>query len=217
MSLTRESIRPGAFGAREVGGVPRVRRFDEWLAGVGLRVQRLDAVRNPRRGVALVAVVEQGRTADGQTGARRRLTLRTRGYLPTFARQTVVLGADAVVTQRTTKPGARSDEGDLIRFGGAATFRGYDEASLLAASYGRAVAEYRLLFNDASFGFGFLDVGALDRPDGVDLVGESRVLVGYGAGVRVATGLGLATITYALNPDLSAGRGKVHVGLAVGL
>ena len=37
------------------------------------------------------------------------------------------------------------------------------------------------------------------------------------AGLRVQTAIGLATVTYALSPDLSVGQGKVHVGLAVGL
>lgn len=217
LSLARESIRPGTFGAQEVDGAPRIRRLDEVLVGVGFRLQRVDAVRNPRRGIVLTAVAEQGRTTGGDAGARRRLTARSRGYLPTLGRQTLVLGADAVVTQRDAGIGGRADEGDLIRFGGATTFRGYDEASLLAGSYGRALAEYRLLFDDSSFAFGFVDAGVLDRPEVVGLASERRALFGYGAGVRVATGIGLATLTYALNPDLSAGRGKVHVGLAVGL
>ncbi len=37
------------------------------------------------------------------------------------------------------------------------------------------------------------------------------------AGLRLATGLGVATVTYALNPDIGPSRGKVHVGLQVGL
>ncbi len=219
VSLARESVRPGTFGARQVGGVPRVRRDDQWLVGAGLRFRRLDAVRNPRRGALLVAVVEQGRASRAETRAasRRRLTVQARAFVPTLARQTLVVGADAVVSQRDLAVGTRTDEGDLVRFGGAASFRGYDEASLLAASYGRALAEYRFLFDASSFAFGFLDLGLLDRPALADAQAERRRLVGYGAGLRVSTGIGLATVTYALNPDLSAGRGKIHVGLAVGL
>ena len=149
LSLARESVRPGTFGAREVAGAPRVRRSDELLAGAGLRLVRVDDARAPRRGVTLAVLVEQGRRAGAETSGRRRLAVRSRGYLPTLPRQAVVLGLDATVTQRELGAGLRADEGDLVRFGGAASFRGYDEASLLAASYARAVAEYRVLFDAA--------------------------------------------------------------------
>ncbi len=217
LSLARESVRPGTFGAREVGGIPRVRRSDEVLAGVGFRLVRVDDARAPRRGVTLAVLVEQGRRAGTETSGRRRLAVRSRGYLPTFPRQAVVLGLDATVTQRELGADLRADEGDLVRFGGATSFRGYDEASLLAASYARAVAEYRMLFDATSFAFAFVDGGGLDRPAVADLDRQRRGLLGYGAGLQVSTGIGLATVTYALNPDLGAGRGKVHVGLAVGL
>ena len=121
------------------------------------------------------------------------------------------------MTQQRVGAGAVVDEGDLVRFGGAASFRGYDEQALLARSYGRALAEYRLLIDDVSFAFAFVDAGALDRPAVPGAAADTRGLLGYGAGLRVRTGLGLATVTYALNPDLSLGRGKVHVGLTVGL
>ena len=218
-SVASESVRPGTFGAGLVDGRPRVRRTDEVLLGVGLRLTRLDRPRNPRRGVALGVLLEQGRRAADEFGpsARRRLGVRARLYTPTLARQALVLGLDAAVTQQRVGAGAVVDEGDLVRFGGAASFRGYDEQALLARSYGRAVGEYRLLFDDASFAFAFVDAGALDRPAIPGAAAETRALVGYGAGLRVRTGLGLATVTYALNPDLSVGRGKVHVGLTVGL
>ena len=218
-SLASESVRPGTFGADSVGGRPRVRRADEVLVGVGLRLARVDRPRNPRRGVTLGLLLEQGRRARDEFGpsARRRLSARARVYTPTWARQALVLGVDATVTQQRVGPEAVVDEGDLVRFGGAASFRGYDEQALLARSYGRAVAEYRLLFDAASFAFAFLDAGALGRPAVPGAAADTRGLLGYGAGLRVQTGLGLATVTYALNPDLSLGRGKVHVGLAVGL
>ena len=218
-SVASESVRPGTFGAAVVDGRPRVRRTDELLVGVGLRLTRLDRPRNPRRGVSLGVLLEQGRRARDAFGpsARRRLGVRARLYAPTRARQALVLGLDATVTQQRVGPDAGVDEGDLVRFGGADSFRGYDEQALLARSYGRAVAEYRLLFDRASFAFAFLDAGALDRPAVPGVGAETRALLGYGAGLRVQTGLGLATVTYALNPDLSPGRGKVHVGLTVGL
>ena len=220
-SLASESVRPGPYGAEEVDGRPRVRRTDDVLFGVGLVLTRLDRPRNPRRGVALELLAEQGRrggeTLETAPGARRRLTLQSRLYAPTFARQAAVLGLDATVSQQAAGLDGLVDEGDLVRFGGAASFRGYDEDVFLARSYARLLAEYRVLFDDVSFAFAFADVGGFDRPAVPGLEAERRALVGYGAGLRLATGVGLATITYALNPDLSAGRGKVHVGLTLGL
>ena len=218
--VAAESVRPGTFGATSVGGAPRVRRRDDVLAGAGLVLTRLDRARNPRRGVALRLLAEQGRRSGDELAPAagvRRLSVEGRAYVPTVGRQAVVVGADAVVSQPSARADGLVDEGDLVRVGGAASFRGYDEDALLARSYVRGVAEYRLLLDDASFAFAFADVGALERPAVPGAERARRALVGYGAGLRLQTALGLATVSYALNPDLSAGRGKVHVGLAVGL
>lgn len=220
-TLARETVRPGTFGAQEVDGRARVRRTDDVLVGVGVALARLDRVRNPRRGLSLWVAVEQGRRGGEAValgpGARRRLVVESRGFVPTRRRQTAVIGIDATVTQQQPGGDGLYDEGDLIRFGGAASFRGYDEATFLARSYVRALAEYRVLFDDASFAFAFSDVGAFDRPATPGLEALRRTLIGYGLGVRVQTAIGLATISYALNPDLGVGAGKVHVGLTVGL
>ena len=220
-SLAREAVRPGVFGAALVDGRPRVRRTDDVLVGVGLAYARLDRPRNPRRGLTLDLLAEQGRRGgdaiESGPGSRRRLTVRSRLFAPTFGRQAVVVGVDATVTQQTAGLDGLVDEGDLVRFGGAASFRGYDEAVFLARSYVRGLAEYRLLLDDVSFAFAFVDAGGFDRPAVPGLVAERRGLVGYGAGLRLATGLGVATVSYALNPDLGPSRGKVHVGLQVGL
>ncbi len=220
-SLASEAVRPGAFGAALVDGRPRVRRTDDVLVGVGIVFVRLDRPRSPRRGVALDLLAEQGRRGgdalDVGPGARRRLTARARAYVPTFARQALVAGADATVTQQTSGLDGLVDEGDLVRLGGAASFRGYDEDEFLARSYVRALAEYRVLFDDVSFAFAFVDGGGFDRPAGPGVAAERRALVGYGAGLRLATGLGIATVSYALNPEIGPSQGKVHVGLQVGL
>ncbi len=219
-SVAAEQVRPGTFGAGLVDGRPRIRRTDDVLVGLGVVVRRLDRARNTRRGVEASVFAEQARRASEAfetPGGRRRLTLASRGYLPTLARQTLVLGVDATVTQQSAGPDGLVDEGDLVRVGGAARFRGYDEDAFLARSYVRGIAEYRILFDAASFAFVFVDAGGLDRPAVPGFPAERRGLFGYGAGMRVTTALGLATVSYALNPDLGVGRGKVHVGLAVGL
>lgn len=225
-SVSREAVRPGTFGADSFGGRPRVRRSDVLYLGVGIVVRRLDAPLNPRRGGALSLTVEQGRPrreaslvsapeADGLV--LRRLRAEARGYVPTFARQTLVVGLDAALVQGAAGGTVVYDEADLFRLGGAQSLRGYDEEAFVGRGVGRAFAEYRLLLDAESFAFAFSDLGVADRPPLPGVEAETRVLPGYGAGLRVRTGVGLASISYALNPDLPLGRGKVHVGLAVGL
>ncbi|MGB3543143.1 BamA/TamA family outer membrane protein [Rubrivirga sp.] len=220
-TLARESVRPGTFGAREVEGVPKIRRSDDVLFGAGLVVSRVDGLVSPRRGLTLSVLAEQGRRASSETFAasseRRRLSSRVRTYVPLSLRQTAVVGLDATVTQAPAGADGLTDEGDLLRLGGASSFRGYDEDQWLARSFGRAVLEYRFRFDEVSYAFAFADVGGFDRPATPGLEGERRTLAGYGSGLQLRTGLGVATLTYALNPDLGLSEGKIHVGLRVGL
>ena len=229
LSLAREAVSPGPFGADTLGGRPRVQRSAALFAGAGLAFRALDAPLNPRRGLVLDVAAEQGRRrraadpgrgVEASSALQRRLALRARGYIPTFARQTTVLGADAGLVLTGRDEGgvaAQYDEGELIRFGGATSLRGYDEDAFLGSVVARVLAEYRVLLGPRTFAFAFGDLGYADQPALPDRPAVRDVLPGYGAGLQVRTGLGLATVTYALNPDLPAGRGKVHVGLSVGL
>ena len=218
--LSAEAVRPGV-DSDPAGGA--VRRSDALYVGAGLVLDRVDAPRNPRRGLALRLYAEQGRprttspdpTVLLETGVRRRLDAAARGYVPTFRRQAAVLGLDARVLQGGTAD--RLDDADLFRLGGARTLRGYDEEAFRGRAVGRLLAEYRLLFDADSYGLAFADLGYVDRPALGAVPAETRVLPGYGLGVRVRTGLGLASVSYALSPDVPLGRGKVHVGVAVGL
>ncbi len=225
-SLSGESVRPGTFGAEVVDGLARVRRADALYVGAGVAYVALDAPRNPRRGLALAVSVEQGRPrrslADapatvGASVVQRRLRAEARGYLPTLRRQALVVGLDAFLVRGGGAGDLVLDEAELFRFGGARSLRGYDEDAFLGSTVGRLLAEYRLQLDAATYAFAFGDLGYVDRPALPDRPASERVLPGYGAGVLLQTGLGLASISYALNPDLPLGRGKVHVGLAVGL
>ena len=129
--VSAEAVRPGVVEGGAAGGA--VRRSDALYVGAGITLDRLDAPRNPRRGVALRLYAEQGRprreasdpTVLLEAGVRRRLDAAARGYLPTFARQAAVFGVDARVVQAGAADAL--DEGDLFRIGGARTLRGYDE------------------------------------------------------------------------------------------
>jgi outer membrane protein assembly factor BamA len=224
LSTSVESVAPGAFGARLVDGVARVRRSSAVFAGAGVAFRRLNAIEAPRRGVSLRVEVEQGwleRASSDTLGsplrreARSRLAAEVRGFVPLLARQTLVLGGDLRLVAR---PGGAAadplDEGELFRIGGAASLRGYDEEALLGQTVGRALAEVRFGLDAASYAFAFADLGFTRGPSPG---GEGALHPGYGAGARLRTAAGPLTVTYALNPALSVGRGKLHLGLRVGL
>lgn len=233
LSARREGVSPGRAGAEPVAGRPRVRRSSALFAGAGLSFRRLDALGAPRRGIAARVALESGlrrRAAlpsDTLSATRserqQRLRARVRGYLPLLRRQTVALGLDADLLLGGRTAGglgegeAAFDEGELTRIGGAASLRGYDEDAFLGAAVGRALVEVRTALDTDAFAFVFADVGFVDRPAVPGFPALRDVLPGYGVGAQLRTGLGLATVTYALNPDLPATRGKVHVGLRVGL
>ncbi len=226
LSLAGESVQPGRAGARlGLDGLPRVRRSDAAFLGVALRYDGTDTPLAPRRGVVVSTLVEQGIRRRGAAPEapeptrfrQQRLDLAVRGYVPLAGRLVAALGADArlVLNARGTDAGA--DEGELLRFGGATSLRGYDEESLLGDAVGRLLAETRVLLGGDAFAFAFADLGAVRRPSLAGEAGSTRVLPGYGIGAQLETGLGLVRLTYALNPDLPAARGKVHIGLGVGL
>ena len=230
VSVSRDAVAPGAYGATLVEGTSRITRSSGVFLGVGLAYRALDAPLNPRRGLSLDVTAEQGRRRrrpDPATGLastspeQRRIGVRARLFVPTVARHTAVLGADGDVVQTERDPTAGTSgvegEGELVRFGGATSLRGYDEDAFVGRVVGRVFGEYRVLLGPQTYAFGFADLGYVDRPDLPGRPGQRQTAPGYGVGVQLRTGLGLATVTYALNPDVPAGRGKVHVGLSVGL
>ena len=226
---TRESVQPGPAGARPaVGdptGRPRIAASDAAFAGFGLRYARVDDPVAPHRGLVVDVAAERGRrrrtvpdsVATPATVTQQRLFATLRVYVPTLRRQTFVTGGDASVllSGRTAADGV--DEGDLFRFGGARSLRGYDENRFAGDAVGRLVAEYRYALDPTSFAFAFFDLGYVGRPATPDGPAARDVRPGYGVGIQYRTPLGLATLTYALNPEIGFAGGKVHVGLAFGL
>lgn len=220
VAASRETVEAGVAGGALLDGRPRVPPADAWFAGAGLRFAQLDRPRNPRRGLTLEALLERGlqhRTlpqgADEPARLQQqRLRAATRLFIPTLRRQTAVIGGDVGVLL-----GDSYNESDLFRFGGAATLRGYDEERFRGNVVGRGVIEYRYLLDPTSHAFVFFDLGFVGRPATPGAPPSQHVLPGYGIGLQYHTPLGIATATYALNPDEGPTRGRVHVGLSIGL
>lgn len=232
--VTLDRTRPGLAGARlvgsAVGAVQRIARTDAAFTGLGVRVVRVDDRLVPRRGLTFEATGEVGRRArafgridvraDSTLGEVRvreaerqeRADAHARLYIPTFRRQSLAFGLDALLVR-----GASLDEGDLVRFGGATTLRGYDDDRFRVRSAVRALAEVRLHIDRESLAFLFADGAWLDQPAVPGRTALRGVYAGYGLGVTLATPAGLLTTTYAASPETGLANGRVHVGLSFGL
>jgi outer membrane protein assembly factor BamA len=105
--------------------------------------------------------------------------------------------------------------GDLYRFGGTATLRGYRENEFLGSRIAWTNAEYRFLLSRHSFFFGFFDSGYYFLP-GDDLNGISSIQhlkYGYGVGIRLETSLGNLGVSIALGEGDTFSQAKLHIGL----
>lgn len=119
--------------------------------------------------------------------------------------QTFLLEADKVTTN------------DLIRFGGANSFRGYAEQQFRAGKLMWGDLEYRYMLDRSSYLFTFGAVGGFHRPK---LLTESDsrfkntdYLYSTGFGLSYQTRIGRLKFTYAISPEESLGNGKVHFGI----
>jgi outer membrane protein insertion porin family len=111
--------------------------------------------------------------------------------------------------------GGALDLSDLYRLGGAATLRGYREEQFTGTRLGWINAELRYSLGRRSFAFSFYDIGYMfqsaDQEQGREEASLSRG--GYGLGLRLETGLGIMSVSYALGDGDALGDGKIHFGL----
>ncbi len=132
-------------------------------------------------------------------------------YLSTFRRQVLAVG----VHGRELQSG-HPEEGEMFRFGGSRSLRGFRENQFLGARIGWTNTEYRFLLARRSYFFGFLDAGYYLRPaDDLRGIPKSDAFkYGYGIGMQVETGLGVLGVSFALGSDTpSFSSGTVHFGL----
>jgi len=126
--------------------------------------------------------------------------------------QKQVLAAN--VSARDFRSGA-VELSDMYRLGGSNTLRGYREGQFLGSRIAWSNLEYRLLTDQRSYAFGFVDIGYVlipDRPE-AGLVKQEIYKVGYGAGIRMDTPLGLIGVSLAFGEGDTFSTAKLHIRL----
>jgi len=131
-------------------------------------------------------------------------------FVPAFTRQVIALG----VHGRELTSGD-IELGDLYRFGGATTLRGYAENQFLGSKIGWTNLEYRFILARRTFFFGFFDAGYYFLPANyvLNAPGAQQYRYGYGVGLRFDSSLGNIGVSLALGEGDSFTQAKIHIGL----
>ena len=112
-------------------------------------------------------------------------------------------------------------EVDLLRFGGANSFRGYSEEQFFANRVGWGDLEYRYLINSDSYLFTFGTAGGFSRPQLITEISNqfrnSEFLYSFGFGLSYLTSLGQLKFSYGISPQDEISNGKVHFGIVTAL
>jgi outer membrane protein insertion porin family len=230
MMISEELSLSGLFNSENV--IPSAsdssfsRVFESSIVTVGVEVQydtRDDAL-SPTLGARYRTDYQYGRKKVSRIPALLQAQVEPRStiqrlsvdfdlYQTTFTRQVLAVGIHGREL-RTSQP----EEGEMFRFGGSRTLRGFRESQFIGSRLAWSNVEYRFLLARRSFFFGFIDGGYYFRPADTArniLIPESEAFkYGYGIGVQLETGLGVLGVAFALgseNPSFS--NATVHFGI----
>jgi outer membrane protein insertion porin family len=217
--LASESVIPSADS--QASAITRVFRSTMISYGAELQYDTRDDIYSPISGARYRTDYQYGRkrvsnippSLASQVARRvtvQRFSLDLDVYLSTFSRQVLAFG----VHGRELR-GGQLEEGEMYRFGGMRTLRGYRENQFLGSRVAWSNTEYRFLLARRSFLYGFVDAGYYLRPaDEVrGLPRTDAFKYGYGIGLQLETGLGNLGVSFALGQGDSFSNGKIHFGL----
>ncbi len=135
-------------------------------------------------------------------------------YFPLFKSSTLLLANHTALIGS----GERLYNNELYRIGGTKLLRGFNEESIFARFYNVLTLEYRLLFNQNSNFFYFIDIGFYDRNDNEGYISDQPL--GTGVGLNLETKVGIFSISYAIGKAIdspfSFRSGVVHFGMVSG-
>lgn len=151
---------------------------------------------------------------EDSTGAfvQNVLEMEARQYIPLFERSVLALSMQGFLLEAD-----RVTFNDLIRFGGANSFRGYSEEQFRAAQLLWGDVEYQFLLDRQSYLFVFGAIGRYHRPQLLTETNNkfqiTNNLYSTGFGLSYQTRIGRLKFTYAISPEESIANGKVHFGI----
>ena len=210
-------------GDEELIYLPPFSDLNTTLYGLGLYINRLDYLFNPRRGVMARADM-----ALGSKKIRKHSNVSDAVYEDVDLKSTqfqfegevslfVPVGARWAIHARNLSghiQNQRLFENELFRLGGIHNIRGVDENSIYASSYILGTLEMRFLFERNSSMFLFFDGGYYKKEIPEDQVDDTPMA--FGAGMNLQTRAGIFTINYAVGRQLgnpvNIGNAKVHLG-----
>jgi len=189
-------------------------------ADLGFTFSTLDRVEVPKKGVHLkliYGIANKDIESDTVLSFRQQRIESDFSFYVAIADQSVV----ATSLHGFYVIGDRFTESDLIRFGGANSFRGYAEEQFSASELLWADIEYRFLTDRNSFLFVFGAAGYYNRPQLATeqnaTFAQSDFLYSGGIGLSYKTAIGRLKFSYALSPSETVSNGKVHFGISTGL
>lgn len=185
-------------------------------ARLGFEYVNLDRYDVPTSGnsVRLVFGIANKDIADDSSTAftQNVLEFTARNYFPIFDQSVIAISLHGFLLESE-----RVTTNDLIRFGGANSFRGYAEDQFRAGRLFWGDLEYRFLLNRSSYLFGFGAAGGYHRPKLLTEMNNdfqiTKYLFSTGFGLSYQTQIGRLKFTYAISPEESLGNGKVHFGI----
>ena len=212
-SISREEILPDSSGIMYLGLV----RSDAWIGEVGLTVDSRDEPLNPRSGYFYRSSGSAGLRdveGDGEDAlSEHRITLDVEGVWEPFRFWVFDIQAHGREYQGPTDITALPN---LFRLGGSTSLRGYREEQFLGERIAWTNVEWRRILGRLSRAYVFVDGGYYSRQvEAVDASTEmlDDVLLGWGIGLRVETGLGVVGFDYGLGEGDQLTNGKVHFRL----
>jgi outer membrane protein insertion porin family len=201
--------------------VNRVFKSSTITFGLELQLDTRDDIFSPTRGARYRTDYQYGKKSTSNVPAAlvsrvsakantQKITLDMDFFQSTFAHQVAAVGFHG----RELRSGLL-EEGEMFRFGGAKSLRGYRENQFLGSRVAWSNLEYRFLLARRSFVYGFVDAGYYSRPaDELRAIPKSEAFkYGYGIGIQFESGLGNLGVSFALGQGDTFTQGKIHAGL----
>jgi outer membrane protein assembly factor BamA len=192
--------------------------------GLGFQFQQLDYRLNPRKGFAIdlnggAGLREIKKNANINKAVYDSINLKNTQYkaeiifdfyIPVFNRSVINIGGLGAWLESEN-----IFSNEMYRFGGLKTLRGFDEASLLASTYGLGKIEYRFILETNSYLLLFFNQAWFENKGRETILRDTPY--GFGAGITFDTKLGIFSFNYALGSQqdspIEFKAAKIHFGL----